>query len=216
MALATIDDFKSLISDKGGAARSNIFRVELPTLPGATKEQINLLCRDANLPGRQILTRERTIGITTKKMAYGYLSEDVSMTFQVLNDYGIKEYIETWQNLAVNQTTKEIGYKKDYSFPVKIQQLKKGISLPTYNKRLGLFELNVESITRDDIVYEVELLDAFPTTMNAIQLNNDQDGLVELNIQLSYTNWKSGFTEPANSNNILNVFLGTLLSRFFV
>lgn len=214
MALATIDDLKSLVSNKDGFARNNVFRVELPTLPGATKEEINLLCLDANLPGRQIVTRERTIGITTKKMAYGYLSEDVSMTFRVLNDYGIRQYFETWQNLAVNQTTKEIGYKKDYSFPVKIQQLKKGIGFPVYNKSLGIFQLNVDFITREDIVYEVELLDAFPTTMNPIQFNNDQDGLIDLNVQLSYTNWKSNFTEPSNS--ILDVFLGTLLSRFFL
>ena len=214
MALATIDDLKSLVSNKDGFARNNVFRVELPTLPGATKEEINLLCLDANLPGRQIVTRERTIGITTKKMAYGYLSEDVSMTFRVLNDYGIRQYFETWQNLAVNQTTKEIGYKKDYSFPVKIQQLKKGIGFPIYNKKLGIFQLNVDFITRDDIVYEVELLDAFPTTMNPIQFNNDQDGLIDLNVQLSYTNWKSNFTEPSNS--VLDVFLGTLLSRFFL
>lgn len=214
MALATIDDLKGIVSNKDGFARSNVFRVELPTLPGATKEEINLLCLDANLPGRQIVTRERTIGITTKKMAYGYLSEDVSMTFRVLNDYGIRQYFETWQNLAVNQTTKEIGYKKDYSFPVKIQQLKKGVGFPVYNKKLGIFQLNVDFITREDIVYEVELIDAFPTTMNAIQFNNDQDGLVDLNVQLSYTNWKSNFTEPSNS--VLDVFLGTLLSRFFL
>ena len=214
MALSALDDFKALVSQKDGIARTNVFRVELPSLPGATKTQLNLLCKDVNLPGRQIITRERTIGIVNKKMAYGYLNEDISMTFHVLNDFGVKQYFETWQNLAVNQNTKEIGYKKDYSFPVKIQQLKKGIGFPVYNKSLGIFEINVDFITREDIVYECELIDAFPTTMNAVQLNNDLDGLVELNVQLSYTNWKSNFTDPSNS--VLDVFLGTLLSRFFL
>lgn len=212
--VANLDDLKSLISAKEGAARSNLFRVELPTLPGATSRDLNLLCRDVNMPGRQIMTRERTIGVTTQKMAYGYAVEDVSMTFQVLNDYGVKQYFETWQGLAVNQNTKEIGYKSDYSFPVKIQQLRKGISLPIYNKRLGIFELNVDYITQKDVVYECELLSAFPTTMNAITFNNEQDGLIDLNVQLSYTNWKSSFTEP--ESNVLDVFLGTLLSRFFL
>jgi hypothetical protein len=87
---------------------------------------MNLLCKDVVLPGRQVTTRERTIGLTTRKMAYGYLIDDVSITFHVLNDYGVKEYFETWQNLAVDQNTYEIGYKKDYSFDVKINQIQKG------------------------------------------------------------------------------------------
>jgi len=217
--VAKLDDFKSLVSNRSGVARTNTFRVQLPTLPGATREEINLLCKDVNLPGRQITTRERTIGLVTKPMAYGYLSQDVSMTFQVLNDYGVKRYFEIWQNLAVNQSTKEIGYKSDYAFPIKIQQLRKGISLPIYNKSLGVFELNVGSITTADVVYECELIGAFPTTMNSISFNNDQDGLVELNVQISYTNWKSTFTgnDPVNGTiTPLGVFLGTLLSRFFL
>jgi len=40
------------------------------------------------------------------------------------------------------------------------------------------------------VVYKVELEDAFPTTMNSISLNNEQDGLVQLNVQMSYRNWK--------------------------
>ena len=218
--VARLDEFKGLIANKDGIARTNTFRVQLPTLPGATREEINLLCKDVNLPGRQITTRERTIGLTTKPMAYGYLSQDVSMTFQVLNDYGIKEYFERWQNLSVNQTTKEIGYKSDYAFPVKIQQLRKGINLPSYNKRLGIFELNVDQITTADVVYECELIGAFPTTMNPISFNNDQDGLVELNVQFSYTNWKSTFTgnDTVSGGKVtpLGVFLGALLSNFLL
>lgn len=174
--VAKIDDFKGLISQKDGVARSNLFRVELPPFPGVTRPEINLLCKNVNLPGRQILTREKTIGLQTRKVSYGYASDDVTMTFQVLNDYGVRKYFEYWQSKAVNQTSYEIGYKKDYAKPVKIQQLKKS-----------------QNVTRDDIIYEVELFDAFPTTMNQIQMSNDPDQLVELSVQLSYTNWKSNF-----------------------
>jgi len=40
-------------------------------------------------------------------------------------------------------------------------------------------------------VYECTLLDAFPTTMNGIEFTDEQDGLVKLTVQLSYTNWTS-------------------------
>ena len=216
--VARLDEFKGLVAAKGGLARPNMFRVQLPTLPGATREELNLLCRDVQLPSRQIMTRERTIGIDMKKMAYGYAVTDISMTFQLLNDYGVKQYFETWQNLCVNQNTKEIGYKSDYAFPVKIQQLQKNVAVPVYNKSLGVFQLE-NPITSKDVVYECELIDAFPTSMNAVSLNNDLDGVMELNIQLSYTNWRSNLQPKESSGSsptVLGVLLGTLLSRFFV
>ena len=197
-----VDDFKSLVSNKGGIARANLFSVSLPGLPGiATSEEMNLLCKDVNLPGRQVITRERTIGLTTRKMAYGYLIDDVSMTFHVMNDYGVKEYFETWQNLAVDQNTYEIGYKKDYSFDVKINQIKKGT---------GTGVTSTNQLSSDEIIYSCVLEEAFPTTMNAIQLNNELDGILELNIQLSYTNWRSAVT----SQETINTINGSLISLF--
>lgn len=197
-----VDDFKSLVSSKGGIARANLFTVALPGLPGiATTEEMNLLCKDVVLPGRQVTTRERTIGLTTRKMAYGYLVEDVSLTFHVLNDYGVKEYFETWQNLAVDQNTYEIGYKKDYSFDVKINQIHKGS---------GAGVVATNQLAKDEVIYSCVLEEAFPTTMNSIQLNNELDGILELNVQLSYTNWRSATT----SQETINILNGSLISQF--
>lgn len=189
----TIDQFKSLISAKGGVARANVFRVRLPSLPGvASSRDISLLCKDVQLPGRQILTNERRIGLQFEKVAYGYAIQDINMTFHVMNDYGIKRYFETWQDLAVNQTSLEVGYYNDYTFQIVIDQLKKGVTLPTYSfgNFLDLFTPRTVTVANDQIIYSCQLANAFPTTMNAIQLNNDQDGIVELNVQLSYKNWK--------------------------
>ena len=189
----TIDQFKSLVSAKGGVARANVFRVRLPSLPGvASSRDISLLCKDVQLPGRQILTNERRIGLQFEKVAYGYAIQDINMTFHVMNDYGIKRYFETWQDLAVNQTSLEVGYYNDYTFQIVIDQLKKGVTLPTYSfgNFLDLFTPRTVTVANDQIIYSCQLTNAFPTTMNAIQLNNDQDGIVELNVQLSYKNWK--------------------------
>lgn len=189
----TIDQFKSLVSSKGGVARANVFRVRLPSLPGvASSRDISLLCKDVQLPGRQILTNERRIGLQFEKVAYGYAVQDINMTFHVMNDYGIKKYFETWQDLAVDQTSFEVGYYNDYTFQIVIDQLKKGVTLPTYSfgNFLDLFTPRTVTVANDQIIYSCQLTNAFPTTMNAIQLNNDQDGIVELNVQLSYKNWK--------------------------
>lgn len=165
--MPSIDNLKSLINGKGGAARSNRFLVMLPPMAGVTSEELNLMCRDTNIPGRQMLTRERTIGLQTRKVAYGFAQEDVTMTFLLLNDYSARRYFEVWQNMVIDQERFEIGYKKDYSKTVSVYQLDQA----------------------DRVVYKCDLLEAFPTTMNALQLNNEADGILELNVQLSYTNW---------------------------
>ena len=194
----SVDQLKSLISARGGVAQANLWKVQLPSLRGvASGYDLNLLCKDVQLPGRQILTQERTIGMKARKVAYGYAQEDVSMTFLVLNDYGIKEYFEAWQDQIIDFDTKELKYKDTYTYDITISQLKKrSKSGATLNFNINLNAPSIEDIfdfdiTTDEVVYECKLLNAFPTTMNALQLNNEQNGLLELNVKLSYDDWKS-------------------------
>lgn len=226
--VATIDKFKSLISAKGGIARSNLFRIKFPSLPGASSEEVNILCKDIQLPGRQIVTNERRIGLTTEKIPYGYAVGDISVTFHVLNNYGIKEYFETWQNLAVNQQTKEIGYQSEYARNIEIEQFQKVQRLPNrfkggFNNSILPTLSDIDIVQQffslgdqlnDLVVYRCKLIDAFPTTMTSIQLNNELDGIVELNVQLSYTNWETPFVlSPSNvrdavQSSIRNTIVG--------
>ena len=108
--MSSIDQLKSLVSRKDGIARPNVFRVKLPSIPGATSEEVNLLCKDVVLPGKQIVTNERRVGMQVQKVPYGYAVTDISMTFQVLNDYGIRKYFDVWQSIAVDQDGQTAGY----------------------------------------------------------------------------------------------------------
>tara|TARA_R110000803_G_scaffold26996_2_gene63315 strand:+ start:885 stop:1607 length:723 start_codon:yes stop_codon:yes gene_type:complete len=235
--MASIDQLKGLVNAKNGIARTNLFRVKLPSLPGATSEEMNILCKDVQLPGRQVLTNERRIGLQNQKIPYGYAVTDISFTFHVLNDYGVKEYFETWQNLAVNQNRYEIGYQRGiegYARQVEIEQFKKVMSLPSRHTSSsssnGIFP-NIGSILNDTeivqnfygladelsdmTVYKVKLIDAYPTTMNAIQLNNDLDGITELNISMSYTNWETPFVlSPSNIKDAIRSKISTSIVGF--
>lgn len=193
-----VEQLKSLISRRGGVAQANMWKVHLPALPGVqSSRELNVLCKDVQLPGRQILTQERTIGMKPKKVAYAYGEEDVPMTFLLLNDYGVKDYFEAWQNMTINFETQGIKYKNDYCRDIVITQLakrsKEGIDINfnidlSANSLAEMFDL---SISTDIEIYKCRLKRAFPTTMNALQLNNEQNGLLELNVQMSYDNWES-------------------------
>jgi len=185
-----IDQLKSVASKGKGFASANQFMVTLPSLDKYDTRELNILCASANMPGRQIMTQERLIGIKGRKMPNGFASDDVSMTFYVMNDYNVKKYFDDWQESTISQTTHEIAYPKSYCRDVRIAQLKKGMAFDFPIDKIFGINLDIDIRTREAIVYETKLLDAFPTTVNSIELNNELDGLVQLNVQLSYRNWE--------------------------
>ena len=198
----SVDQFRSQI--RQGIAQTSLFRVLLPSLKSGpfggspSSYALNVICKAANMPGRQMLTTERQYSMHREKITYGFAQEDVSLTFYVLQDYGIKQYFEEWQSLQVNirgdgasDPAPTVNYKKEYVKDVKIQQLKKDVIFDlsfNFQGPLGL-ELVGDIVTPDQIAYTCLLEDAFPTTMNAIEFSNE-GGLAELNVQLSYTNWQ--------------------------
>ena len=99
--------------------------------------------------------------------------------------------------MIINFDTQGIKYKNDYCRDIVITQLakrkKNGIDINfnidlSANSLAEMFDL---SVTTDIEIYKCRLRRAFPTTMNALQLNNEQNGLLELNVQMSYDNWES-------------------------
>lgn len=244
----SIDDFKAQVSKGGGLAQSNLYWVTLPEGFGSSARgrELDMLCTDIQLPGQQITTQIRQEGLRTKKVAYGYMQEDVSATFLNLNNYQIKKYFENWMRATVrDDITHEVMFKKGtsgndgYARQVKIRQLKKGIGIPVYKKafpvpklpseiqnrlpKIGPFdfaqgELDLNFMTKDKIVYECTLHNAFPTTMNPIQLSNTGEGQQQLNIQFSYDHWTSSFPNDGSSSikdTFLSAAIGGIASRLF-
>ena len=74
----------------------------------------------------------------------------------------------TVKNSKNDKPLLEVKYKNEYAREVTIQQLDH----------------------QGGEVYTCVLSEAFPTTVNVIELNNDQDGLVLVNVQLAFTDWR--------------------------
>tara|TARA_Y100000389_G_C17468846_1_gene528327 strand:+ start:4196 stop:4837 length:642 start_codon:yes stop_codon:yes gene_type:complete len=207
---SSVDQLKSTIAQKGGMARPNNFVVELPPLAGMSGREMNVLCRTAQLPAKQILTHDRRIGMEFEKIAYGYAVDDVTLSFMVMNDYGVRKYFDEWRNLILDEDAHTVNYKSEYQKRVVIHQLAN-----TIPSLFASASINVGPISaglsagigiplggRLDIsttVYTVELINAFPTTIGEISFNNEQDSFIEMTVAFSYTNWK---TLPAGQKQI--------------
>lgn len=195
--MASIEDLKSVVNAGQGFADATQYLVQMPEIPGSdlSAYERNALCRVTRLPGRQILTTQRDVGIMKQQMGIGYAVADIGLSFHVLNDYKTKRYFDAWHNLIVDQNTQQIKFADNYKKTVKIYQLKKGVGFQVFNKDFRLFGVNFnfdfDVSTSESIIYGVELEGAFPITVNGIDLtdaSNDQP--VEISIDLSYKNWK--------------------------
>jgi len=179
--LNSLNDLQSMLSKKGGVAQPNRFNV-LFTPPksnilknpiraltnvitsGASvfnavhdPREVSILCDTAALPGRSLFTFEHgDVGQQTK-YAYTFSDGELRMTFLLTNDYSIKHMFDDWLELIINTDTYVAKYKNEYTADVIIQQLNK-VNIP---------------------VYAVKLINAFPTSIDAIVLDNSAENSVQ-------------------------------------
>jgi hypothetical protein len=220
----SIDSMKSTINRRGGIARANRFGVYIshPSKSMNNLLQFNpatllsnlisgdgvhagdfisdprdmfLLCRNVTMPGKRISTTEATHNHHLSKKPYSAITDEVTMTFLLTNDYYIKKYFDMWQEMIIDTSGKHYKtfYKKEYCTDVTIQQLSSG----------------------NDVVpgYSIILENAYPIQVGAIELSSEGDGLLEVAITFEYDNYKSvglvdGFSEVAN--HMLNIGKNTL------
>jgi len=208
--MSSVDQLKSLASSKLGFARTNQFLVELPTTfassggflgqlttlltsgigLGSGGGDLNLLCSSVTMPGKSLLTHDRPMGMEMQKVPYGYIAPDVNLTFYLMNDYGVKKYFDEWRSIVLDEKQGTVGYKSQYSKDIKIHQLRK----PIKNLGFGAGPIKINVGLGGGSVYTVRLKDAFPLDIQQIELNNELDGLAQVSVTLSYTNW-----EPTSS-----------------
>lgn len=217
----SIEDLKALANTKLGFARTNKFLVTLPTVGvgggllagivgafggiggGASPRELNILCSNVTMPGKQILTNERRIGMEFQKVAYGYAVDDITMTFFLMNDYGVKDYFDSWRSTILDEEGQASNYKNEYAKTVSIHQLRQ--PLKGFSRQVGPIRFNAG--LGGGSVYSVNLIEAFPIAASAIELNNDLDGLVQLQVSFAYTNWR----RARGGQNFINMDIDTPL-----
>jgi hypothetical protein len=86
--MASIETLKGIIGAGGGPALAHQYLVQLPAIAGSSlaASERNALCKATRLPGRQIQTIDRSIGLMNQKMATGYGVTEVTLAFHILND----------------------------------------------------------------------------------------------------------------------------------
>lgn len=169
----SINDFKA--SFQTDLARPNKFQVNIPvplTLIPYVKNAKNLVyrCENANLPGRNFATLEQKIGSNpVEKYPYMTTYNDLDLTFIVDDDMNQKVFFDAWMNFINPTYNYNFRYKGDYSTAITISQY---------------------DVT-NEISYSINLYDAYPVSMNQMDLDWSSDGYHKLNISFAYTYYQN-------------------------
>lgn len=167
-----INDFKSSFTKD--LARTNRFDVNIPiplTLIPYVSSAKNLKyrCESAQLPGRTFATIEqRTYGPIEK---YPYLNtyNDIDLTFIIDDDMNQKVFFDAWMNYINPVYNNNMRYKSDYSTTIVVNQ----------------YDVSGE------LSYSVNLVDAFPVSINQMDLAWGDDGYHKLSVTFAYTYWQN-------------------------
>lgn len=185
----TIDQFKSTIGKRGGVAKGNRYSVTIippnqtlfnldpiDFVNAAIKKDagrlvndprdINVLCSACTIPGMAIQTTEyNPYGAFQSKMATNQIFDDAEFTFILTNDYYVKKMFDKWQSIITSGAEAPfVAYKDDYVADIIVQQHDE----------------------KNTPIYGVKLIRAFPTTVGAIQLGNEQGEPATLTVTMAY------------------------------
>lgn len=192
---SAIENFVSEIR-LSSLARTNRFEV-LISLPRALSSRtedarlISLYCEQASLPMLNISTKPLKIfGPSYQRpVSSEYGGEGVSLTFHVDRDMRVKRFFDDWMHRIVEENTFLVNYAEEYTSKVIVRQLDE----------------------EDNVTYEIELQDAFPRSMNLMDLNNNsQNQTHRLTVLMAYRKWQElpALNAPTQTmginNNLIN------------
>lgn len=169
----TINDFKS--SFNTDLARPSRFDVMIPVplvllgSPYVSSRSLMYRCETASLPGRTFeMTEQKTYGPVEK---YPHLTSytDIDLTFLIDDDMKQKYLFDGWLDRINSTVTNNYSYKEEYATTITINQ---------YD-------------VQNNLSYSVDLFDAYPISMNQMDLDWSNDGVHKLSVTFAYTSWKN-------------------------
>lgn len=168
-------------------ARANRFEIVLNP-PSAlfakwnltTMRRMSLMVEDGAFPGRTIETSRLRINALSEQRAkaFDYFGEAINFTIYIDDTWNVKEFIEDWQALAIDPDSREIGFYNDY---------------------IGSVDITALSVA-DDVRHTIRLLEAWPRSMQLIQVSQSNSSIHRLVVAIAFKRWLPGIYSYNNND----------------
>lgn len=169
----SLEEFKSSFTTD--LARANRFEANiyvpltLFSQLDVTSRNLSLRCETAQLPGRTIATMDRKTYGPIEKLPYISTYNDIDLTFILDGDMKQKYFFDAWLDKVNPKTTNNMNYRDQYSTSIIINQY------DVANK----------------LRYSVELIQAYPISINQLDLDWGSDSPHKLTVTFVYTYWQN-------------------------
>jgi len=157
-------------------ARPKLFDVTLTPPSGLqnfskTARNLTFRCESTQFPSRTFATTEQRFGSNpTEKHAYHTTYNDIEMSFIVSEDMSEKKFFDAWMNLINPTTSFDFNYRDEYITDFYVFQYDGSLSVRTYS---------------------IALIDAFPISVNQLDLDWSNDNFHKLSVTFAYRYWKN-------------------------
>ena len=146
-----------------------------------SKEQINVKCHTASMPGREMMSFDHRMNSAPFKIPYSAGYGPVSFSFYADSELDTRDYFDVWQSAVVNIATNTMNFPEDYVSDLEITTLDR-----TGEPRYG-----------------VTLYEAWPSDVSEIQLGYaDQDQPTVVTVSMEYKYWAPKYSSQGKSGNI--------------
>ena len=156
-----------------GVARANRYRLIMPQIDGTDTESLDILCDSVSIPGRQVTTNEYYTSMRATQIAYAFGVAPITISFYLTNNWEAWNYLNNWQQYVVSNLNTVKGYRLRFK--------------SDYEKDIEIDHLDSE----DNVTKKILIYNAFPTTLNEVELGNANSELIRVTATFAYDNWTS-------------------------
>jgi hypothetical protein len=148
-------------------------------------------CEAAQLPSRTFSTADQKFGSNPlEKHAYHSNYNESELTFIVSDDMSEKIFFDAWMEYINPTASFDFNYRNDYISTITVTQ---------YD-------------VKDNPTYSVNLVDAFPISVNQLDLDWSNDGHHKLVVVFAYRYWQNNYIQEFGSSTYQPLISGALQS----
>ena len=182
----SVKDFSSKISSYG-LASPNKFEVNFKNIPGqndrGTREQLNLMCDQVSLAGRDVqAVLDLQYGIRRQVVYNAPAYTPLSLSFLCSEEMKEKTILDKWNNMCVSVTG--------------------GFHVAYYNDYIGHLDVYVLDRNAKKRTYHIHYHEVYPKTVTAVELNHGTtNAALRVTAEIQYAYWTTNSIRIDNQRN---------------